>query len=94
MFSFVVFFSKVSNKTKVAGISGGTTAVLGGLAAGAGILLAPLTLGASLAITVAGVGVATVGGLTGASAAIANKVRLSPEGRHLFYASMCVSVFR
>ena len=84
----------MSNRTKVAGISGGTTAVLGGLAAGAGILLAPLTLGASLAITVVGAGVATAGGVAGASAAIAHKVRLSPEGRHHFFAFMCVSVLK
>ncbi|CAL8273017.1 unnamed protein product [Gadus morhua 'NCC'] len=73
----------VSNRTKVAGISGGTTAVLGGLAAGAGILLAPLTLGASLAITVVGAGVATAGGVAGASAAIAHKVDLENEKKKI-----------
>ncbi|KAJ3614833.1 hypothetical protein NHX12_018403 [Muraenolepis orangiensis] len=70
---------KVSNKTKVAGITGGTTAVVGGLTAGAGLLLAPVTLGFSLALTVVGVGVAAAGGVTGASAAIANKVNVDND---------------
>ena len=46
----------------------------GGVAAAAGVILSPITAGLSLALTVVGVGVATAGGLTGASAAIANKV--------------------
>ncbi len=44
------------------------------MAAAAGVILSPFTLGASLALTAVGVGVATAGGITGASAAIANKV--------------------
>ncbi|XP_008298897.1 apolipoprotein L3-like [Stegastes partitus] len=65
---------KVSKGTKIAGITGGATTVAGGVAAAAGVILSPFTLGASLALTAVGVGVAAAGGVTGASAAIANKV--------------------
>ncbi|KAL1005641.1 hypothetical protein UPYG_G00061710 [Umbra pygmaea] len=65
---------KVSKGTKIAGITGGATGAVGGVAAVAGVVLAPLTFGASLALTALGVGVAAAGGVTGASAAIANKV--------------------
>ncbi|XP_052454973.1 uncharacterized protein LOC128015298 isoform X2 [Carassius gibelio] len=66
---------KTHKGVKIAGITGGATGAVGGAAAVAGILLSPVTLGASLAITVVGVGVAAAGGVTGASAAITNKVR-------------------
>uniref|UniRef100_A0A671MTE9 Uncharacterized protein n=1 Tax=Sinocyclocheilus anshuiensis TaxID=1608454 RepID=A0A671MTE9_9TELE len=66
---------KTHKGVKIAGITGGATGAVGGAAAVAGILLSPVTLGASLAITVVGVGVAAAGGVTGASAAITNKVK-------------------
>uniref|UniRef100_A0A3P9J1W8 Uncharacterized protein n=1 Tax=Oryzias latipes TaxID=8090 RepID=A0A3P9J1W8_ORYLA len=62
----------VSKGTKIAGITGGATTALGGVAAAAGVILSPFTLGSSLALTAIGVGVAAAGGVTGASAAIAN----------------------
>uniref|UniRef100_A0A8C1QNS7 Uncharacterized protein n=1 Tax=Cyprinus carpio TaxID=7962 RepID=A0A8C1QNS7_CYPCA len=66
---------KTHKGVRIAGITGGATGAVGGAAAVAGILLSPVTLGASLAITVVGVGVAAAGGVTGASAAITNKVK-------------------
>ncbi|XP_010777148.1 apolipoprotein L5-like [Notothenia coriiceps] len=73
---------KVSKGTKIAGITGGATSAVGGVAAVAGVALAPFTLGASLLLTVAGAGVMAAGGITGASAAIAHKVtRNSPKYR-------------
>ncbi|XP_058635489.1 apolipoprotein L3-like isoform X3 [Onychostoma macrolepis] len=66
---------KTHKGVKIAGITGGATGAVGGAAAVAGILLSPVTLGASLAMTVVGVGVAAAGGVTGASAAITNKVK-------------------
>ncbi|XP_067314677.1 apolipoprotein L domain-containing protein 1-like [Pseudorasbora parva] len=66
---------KTHKGTRIARITGGTTGAVGGVAAVAGILLAPATLGASLAVTAIGVGVATAGGITGASAAITKKVK-------------------
>eukprot|EP00064_Thunnus_orientalis_P014206 superscaffoldBa00002440_g14247 len=64
---------KFSKGTKIAGITGGATSVAGGVAAAAGVILSPFTLGASLALTAVGVGVVAAGGVTGASAAIAHK---------------------
>lgn len=61
-------------KAKVAGITGGTTTAVGGVTAIAGLALAPFTFGASLVITAIGVGVATAGGITSASAAISDNV--------------------
>ncbi|XP_043954306.1 uncharacterized protein si:cabz01007807.1 isoform X2 [Gambusia affinis] len=62
------------HKAKIAGISGGTTTAVGTVAAITGLALAPLTFGASLVITAVGVGVATAGGITSASAAISDNV--------------------
>ncbi|XP_061770639.1 uncharacterized protein LOC133561290 [Nerophis ophidion] len=61
-------------KAKAAGITGGTTAAVGGVTAIAGLALAPFTFGASLIITAVGVGVATAGGITTASATISDNV--------------------
>ncbi|KAM9718094.1 uncharacterized protein ACNS7B_021525 isoform 1-T1 [Menidia menidia] len=66
--------SNFHHKAKIAGITGGTTTAVGGVAAIAGLALAPFTLGASLVITAVGVGVATAGGITSASAAISDNV--------------------
>lgn len=66
--------STVHQKAKKVGIGGGTTSAVGGVAAIAGLALAPLTFGASLIITAVGVGVATAGGITSASAAISDNV--------------------
>lgn len=74
---------KVSKGTKIAGITGGATTVAGGVAAAAGVILSPFTLGASLALTAVGVGVAAAGGVTGASAAIANKVNVSQDEKKI-----------
>ncbi|XP_023202898.1 protein piccolo-like isoform X2 [Xiphophorus maculatus] len=62
------------HKAKIAGISGGTTTAVGTVAAITGLALAPVTFGASLVITAVGVGVATAGGITSASAAISDNV--------------------
>ncbi|KAM9363770.1 apolipoprotein L3-like [Symphorus nematophorus] len=74
---------KVSKGTKIAGITGGATTVAGGVAAAAGVILSPFTAGLSLALTVIGVGMATAGGLTGASAAITHKVNLTQDTKKI-----------
>ncbi|XP_061620176.1 uncharacterized protein LOC133472809 isoform X2 [Phyllopteryx taeniolatus] len=61
-------------KAKAAGITGSTTAAVGGVTAIAGLALAPFTFGASLIVTAVGVGVATAGGITSASATISDNV--------------------
>ncbi|XP_022593972.1 apolipoprotein L3-like [Seriola dumerili] len=75
--------NKYSKGTKIAAITGGTTTVLGGVAAAAGVILSPVTLGASLALTAVGVGVAAVGGVTGATAAITDKVSTSLDKKKI-----------
>lgn len=62
------------HKAKIAGITGGTTTAVGSVAAITGLALAPFTLGVSLLVTAVGVGVATAGGITSASAAISDNV--------------------
>lgn len=66
--------SNFHHKAKIAGITGGTTTAVGGVTAIAGLALAPFTLGVSLVVTAVGVGVATAGGITSASAAISDNV--------------------
>ncbi|KAM9335534.1 uncharacterized protein ABDE67_020523 [Symphorus nematophorus] len=66
--------SNFHHKAKIAGITGGTTTAVGGVTAIAGLALAPFTFGASLVVTAVGVGVATAGGITSASAAISDNV--------------------
>ncbi|KAM4585268.1 apolipoprotein L3-like [Odontesthes bonariensis] len=75
--------STISKRTKIAGITGGATSVAGGVAAAAGLILSPFTFGASLALTAVGVGVATAGGVTGASAAIAHKAYLESDKKKI-----------
>ncbi|CAL1591115.1 unnamed protein product [Knipowitschia caucasica] len=71
--------STFHSKARIAGITGGTTTAIGGVAAIAGLALAPVTLGVSLVITAVGVGVATAGGITTASAAISDNVNNSND---------------
>uniref|UniRef100_A0A3B4BPB0 Uncharacterized protein n=1 Tax=Pygocentrus nattereri TaxID=42514 RepID=A0A3B4BPB0_PYGNA len=65
---------QVFKSVKIAGITGGTAGAAGVAAAVGGVLLSPMTMGASLAVAAVGVGVAAAGGVTGASAAITNRV--------------------
>ncbi|XP_062403060.1 uncharacterized protein LOC134093804 isoform X2 [Sardina pilchardus] len=73
---------KLHKKTKIAGIAGGTSAA-GGVAAIAGAVLAPLTFGASLAVTAVGIGVAVAGGVSGASIAVKNKMSNTKERKRV-----------
>ncbi|XP_062849785.1 apolipoprotein L1 isoform X2 [Trichomycterus rosablanca] len=65
---------RFSWRTKVAQITGGSTSAVGGVATIAGLALAPVTMGTSLIVTAVGLGVATAGGLTSASAGISSAV--------------------
>ncbi|XP_034713087.1 apolipoprotein L6-like [Etheostoma cragini] len=62
------------HKAKIAGLTGGTATAVGGVTAITGLALSPFTLGISLIVTAIGVGVATAGGITSASAAISDNV--------------------
>ncbi|KAG7454994.1 hypothetical protein MATL_G00251830 [Megalops atlanticus] len=68
---------RFNKKTKIAAITGGSTSAVGGVATIAGLALAPVTMGTSLIVTAVGLGVATAGGLTSASASISNTVNNS-----------------
>lgn len=88
---------KVSKGTKIAGITGGAVGAVGGVAMVAGVLFAPVTFGASLALTAVGVGVTAAGGATGATAAITNKVNLTQdkkriENNHIEYSRLMSSL--
>ncbi|KAL4658108.1 hypothetical protein GN956_G2902, partial [Arapaima gigas] len=72
-------YNKISKKVKIRTITGGTMGGLGGAAVVAGLILAPLSVGASLAVTAVGVGAIAGGGATGAVAAIVNKKRSSSD---------------
>ncbi|XP_014882655.1 apolipoprotein L6-like isoform X2 [Poecilia latipinna] len=71
------------HKAKIAGISGGTTTAVGTVAAITGLALAPVTFGASLLVAAVGVGVATAGGITSASAAISDNVNNKNERKKI-----------
>lgn len=92
---------KVHKGVKIAGITGGAAGAVGIAATVGGIILAPVTMGASLAVAAVGVGVAAAGGVTGASAAITKKVHtnmdrkkvesiLKEHSTHLEEIEMCV----
>ncbi|XP_060720304.1 uncharacterized protein si:cabz01007807.1 isoform X2 [Tachysurus vachellii] len=66
--------SNYHRRAKIANITGGTTTAVGGVAAITGLALAPVTFGASLIVSAVGLGVATAGGITAASASISDNV--------------------
>ncbi|XP_062386580.1 apolipoprotein L1 isoform X6 [Sardina pilchardus] len=68
---------RFNKRTKIAQITGGSTSAVGGVATITGLALAPFTFGTSLIVTAVGLGVATAGGLTSASAGISNQVNNS-----------------
>lgn len=65
----------VHRKTTIGSLTGGVIGAAGGITSIVGLVLAPFTLGASLAVTAVGVGIAAAGGATGAASNIANMVR-------------------
>uniref|UniRef100_A0A3Q2NTY4 Si:cabz01007807.1 n=1 Tax=Fundulus heteroclitus TaxID=8078 RepID=A0A3Q2NTY4_FUNHE len=75
--------SEFHHKARIAGISGGTTTAVGTVTAITGLALAPFTFGASLVVAAVGVGVATAGGITSASAAISDNVHDKNERKKI-----------
>lgn len=65
----------VHRKTTIGSLTGGVIGAAGGITSIVGLVLAPFTLGASLAVTAVGVGIAAAGGATGAASNITNMVR-------------------
>ncbi|KAG9341418.1 hypothetical protein JZ751_019227, partial [Albula glossodonta] len=58
-------------------LAGGVIGAAGGITSIVGLILAPFTLGASLIVTGVGIGVAALGGVTGAASNITNMVKQS-----------------
>ncbi|KAK1152026.1 apolipoprotein L6-like, partial [Acipenser oxyrinchus oxyrinchus] len=65
---------KYHKKAVIANITGGAVSAAGGVATISGLILAPFTFGASIIVTAVGLGVATAGGVTSASATITDNV--------------------
>lgn len=83
--------SEFHQKAKIAGITGGTTTAVGGVTAVAGLVLAPFTFGASLVMTAVGVGVATAGGITSASAAISDNINNTHDRKKVRFLVLVLS---
>ncbi|XP_069044695.1 apolipoprotein L6-like isoform X1 [Lepisosteus oculatus] len=61
----------------IASVTGGVVSAAGGIATITGLILAPFTFGASVIVTAVGLGVATAGGVTSASATVSDSVSRS-----------------
>lgn len=62
-------------RTTIVSLSGGVISAVGGFASVVGVILAPFTFGASLAVTGVGVTVAAVGGITGVASNVSKVTR-------------------
>ncbi|XP_062413807.1 uncharacterized protein apold1a, partial [Pungitius pungitius] len=70
-------------KTVKAAVGGGVASVAGSLATITGLILAPFTFGASIIVTAVGIGVATAGSITSATANITDAVHSNMDRKKL-----------
>ncbi|XP_056266484.1 uncharacterized protein LOC130190905, partial [Pseudoliparis swirei] len=70
-------------KTVQAAVGGGVASIAGSIATITGLILAPFTFGASIIVTAVGIGVATAGSITSATANITDTVRSNMERKRL-----------
>ncbi|XP_068195975.1 myb-like protein X [Antennarius striatus] len=70
-------------KTVSAAVGGGVASVAGSLATITGLILAPFTFGASIIVTAVGIGVATAGSITSATANITDTVHSNMDRKKL-----------
>lgn len=70
-------------KTVSAAVGGGVASVAGSVATITGLILAPFTFGASIIVTAVGIGVATAGSITSATANITDTVHSNMDRKKL-----------
>lgn len=70
-------------KTVTAAVGGGVASVAGSVATITGLILAPFTFGASIIVTAVGIGVATAGSITSATANITDTVHSNMDRKKL-----------
>ncbi|XP_067375506.1 uncharacterized protein [Channa argus] len=72
---------RVHQGTTIGSLAGGVIGAVGGITSIVGLILAPITLGASLIVTGVGIGVGVVGGATAGLSNITNMVNQSTDRR-------------
>ncbi|KAK7944988.1 hypothetical protein WMY93_000716 [Mugilogobius chulae] len=70
-------------KTTAAAVGGGVASVAGSVATITGLILAPFTFGASIIVTAVGIGVATAGSITSATANITDSVHANMDRKNM-----------
>uniref|UniRef100_A0A8C6SVB6 Si:rp71-1g18.13 n=1 Tax=Neogobius melanostomus TaxID=47308 RepID=A0A8C6SVB6_9GOBI len=70
-------------KTTAAAVGGGVASVCGSVATITGLILAPFTFGASIIVTAVGIGVATAGSITSATANITDTVHSRTDRKNM-----------
>ncbi|KAJ0059325.1 hypothetical protein NL108_015501 [Boleophthalmus pectinirostris] len=70
-------------KTVSAAVGGGVASVAGSIATITGLILAPFTFGASIIVTAVGIGVATAGSITSATANITDTVHSNMDRKNM-----------
>ncbi|XP_068089381.1 apolipoprotein L3-like [Hyperolius riggenbachi] len=79
LYSIAEDIDKFHKRATITNVVGSTFGIAGGILSIIGLALIPVTLGVSLILSGVGIGVATAGGVTGASASIADTVNMKKK---------------